>query len=101
MLKDGKRIGVMYSVHLLGRTVCSVCTVQLLCAVCSHLKWSAVHCAVCAVCTVQLFEVVCSYCVQSGVQVECSVQLLGSNWQDHPLASALLTHSASLILTAE
>ena len=73
MLKDGKRIGVMYSVHLLGRTVCSVCTVQLLCAVCSHLKWSAVHCAVGAVCTVQLFEVVCSYCVQCGVQVMCSV----------------------------
>ena len=68
MLKDGKRIGVVYSKHLLvysvqllGRAVCSVCTVQ--CA----------QCTVCAVCSVQLFEVVCSYCVQCGVQVMCSV----------------------------
>ena len=68
--------------------VCSVCTVQ---------------CAVCAVRSVQLFEVVCSYCVQCGVQCASGVQcaVIGSNWQDHPLASALLTHSASLILTAE
>ena len=79
--------------------MCAVCSVQCVqCAVCS---------VQCAVYSVQLFEVVCSCCLQCGVQ--CSVQcvsgvqcaVIGSNWQDHPLASALLTHSASLILTAE
>ena len=116
MLKDGKRIGVVYSVHLLVYTVqCALAgesSVQCVhCALCSYLKWCAVivcsvvcnvvckWCAVLCASGVQCAVIVCI--VMCSVHVECIVQLLGSNWQDHPLASALLTHSASLILTAE